>query len=511
MNLIDHFDKAVEADPTQICVQDAQERKTYADVQRDSFRIAHAIREMGFEPGTKVAMLSENTAAAFECLVGLLRAGCVWLPVGPNQTTEDTVAMLANSDAQLLLYSTRSRAAASEIVRSCHSLRKALAIDGDDRYAPSLMFTIRGAPDTDPLVYRASDDVVTLISSGGTTGRPKGAMMTNRCWETFIAGLMVRYYGVRPVHLISSPITHTAGGAAIAFSALSATTVLLERFDPERLMTAIERHRVTHLFLPPAAIRLMTSHPDVRNHDYSSLRFFIFGGAPMPVETLKEAVAIFGPVMTTAFGQTETLGDVTFMPPADIVEALAHGHEERLRSCGRATPFMKVAVMGDDGRLLKPREVGEIVVRGDQVMKGYYNDDAETERAALLGWHHTGDLGYRDEEGFFYLVDRKRDVIISGGFNVFPSVIERVVRQHPAVRECAVVGVPDEDFGEVPVAILEPHDGAVIDPAEVRALCEMKLSPLQRPRVVEIWPQLPRGHGGKLSRRFVRDRVLSGA
>jgi acyl-CoA synthetase (AMP-forming)/AMP-acid ligase II len=322
---------------------------------------------------------------------------------------------------------------------------------------------------------------------------------------------MVRYYGVRPVHLISTPITHTAGGAALALTALCATHVLLERFDPQKIMAAIEQHRVTHLFLPPAAIRLLTKHPDVRNHDYSSLRFFIFGGAAMPLETLKEAVDIFGPVMTTAFGQTETGGDVTFLLPDEIAEAIRRGDDERLRSCGRATPFMRVGIMDEDGLLLDACVTGEIVVRSDQVMKGYYNDSAETVRAAKFGWHHTGDLGYRDKDGYYYLVDRKRDVIISGGFNIFPSTIEDVIRQHAAVRDCAVVGMPSEDWGEIPVAVVEPHERALVDAAQIRALCEEKLSPLQRPRSIEVWPKLPRGHGGKISRRFVRDRLVAGA
>jgi acyl-CoA synthetase (AMP-forming)/AMP-acid ligase II len=508
VNLTAHFDNAVGNDPERVCVLDGRTGRTYAEVQRDSYRIAHVVKGMGIDAGAKIAMLSDNSVLSFECIIGILRAGCVWMPIGPNQAVEDIVALVANSRAELLLYTHEHTRAASEIVHCCGSLRSAVTIDGSDRYAPSLSAMMVSVSDTDPQIHRDSDDLATLINSGGTTGRPKGVMMTHRCWETFIAGLMLRYHGIRPVHLICSPIMHTAGGAALAFSALGATTVLLDRFHPERIMTAIERHGVTHLFLPPAAVRLLIKHPDIGNHDYSSLRFFIFGGAPMPMDTLKEAVEIFGPVMTTAFGQTETGGDVTFFGPDEIMDAVARGDEERLRSCGRATVFMRVEIMGKEGRLLPHGEIGEIVVRSDQVMKGYYNDSAETANASRSGWHHTGDLGYRDSDGYFYVVDRKRDVILTGGFNVFPSAVERVLRQHPAVRDCAVVGIPDGDWGEVPVAVLETQEHAVVDVDELASLCAQQLSPLQRPRSIEVWSELPRGHGGKISRRFVRDRLM---
>ncbi|HZF30851.1 MAG TPA: AMP-binding protein [Gammaproteobacteria bacterium] len=509
MNLLDYFDKSAAAHADRVCAKDAIASRTYRDVQLASFRLANVLRDLGVDPQTRVAILSENTAAAFECVVGVLRAGCTWVPIGTNQSVDATIAMLDGTDTQVMLYSRRHAKKAHDAIARCRSLRHTICVDHEDGYSPALQSLLVEAAEADPRIEPSPNDVVTLLSSGGTTGKPKGVMMTNRCWEMVIASFMVRYQHDHAVHLVAAPITHAAGGAALALCALGFTNVLIDGFEPTKVLSAIERHRVTLLGLTPTAIRLLVKHPSAREHDYASLRFFIYAGAPMPIETIKEAIDVFGPVMTTAFGQTETGHDVTFMSPIDLATAHAGGDDVRLRSCGRPTPFVRVEVMSDRGELLGPNEIGEIVVRGDQLMTGYYNDAAETARASRGGWHHTGDLGYRDRDGLFYLVDRKRDVIIRGGFNVFPSEIEAVIRQHAAVRDCAVVGLPDDDWGEVPAAVVEA-DSAALDVGELQALCRSKLALLQLPRSFEIWPELPRGQAGKVSRSLVRERLVAG-
>ncbi len=275
-------------------------------------------------------------------------------------------------------------------------------------------------------------------------------------------------------------------------------------------MQAIERHRVTHLFLPPTAIYRLLAHPDVRNHDYSSLRFFTYASAPMAPEKVKEAMDVFGPVMTSGFGQSESGVNVTHLSPRDHVRILASGDERRLTSVGRATLFNRVEIMDDAGALLPPETVGEIVLRGDQLMSGYYNNPEETERADAFGWRHTGDMGFKDAEGWVFLVDRKRDMIISGGFNVFPAVVEKVLVTHPDVQDCAVVGTPDDEWGERVTAVVEAKAGCVIDPADVMAFGRERLGGVNAPKQVLVWPELPRSPVGKVLRRKVREHFWQG-
>src|SRR6185312_5687765 len=280
--------------------------------------------------------------------------------------------------------------------------------------------------------------------------------------------------------------------------------------DPARVMRAIEEHRVTHLFLPPTAVYRLLAHPDVRKYDYSSLCYFNYASAPMAPEKIKEAMEVFGPVMMTGFGQTELGPNTTFFSPEDHRCVLASGDERRLASVGRATLLARVEVMDDEGHLLPPETHGEIVVRTSAVMKGYFKDPAETARASAYGWHHTGDIGFKDREGWVYLIDRKRDMLISGGFNIFPSEIEKAVVAHPAVQDCAVVGAPHPQWGEAVTAVVELKAGASVATQELEAFCRARLASYKVPKSFELWPELPRSAAGKVLRRKVRERFWQG-
>ncbi|MGH8229946.1 MAG: AMP-binding enzyme, partial [Steroidobacteraceae bacterium] len=251
-------------------------------------------------------------------------------------------------------------------------------------------------------------------------------------------------------------------------------------------------------------------HPDVRQHDYSSLRYFNYASAPMALEKVKEAMDVFGPVMMTGFGQTELGPNTTFFSPEDHRAVLAAGDDRRLTSVGRPTLFARVEVMDESGALLGPETPGEIVVRTSAIMKGYYKNPEETARACAHGWHHTGDIGFKDRDGWVFLVDRKRDMLISGGFNMFPSEIEKAVVAHPAVQDCAVVGVPDADWGEAVKAVVELKPGSSVADGELAAFCRSRLASYKVPKSFEIWPELPRSAAGKVLRRKVRERFWQG-
>jgi acyl-CoA synthetase (AMP-forming)/AMP-acid ligase II len=330
-------------------------------------------------------------------------------------------------------------------------------------------------------------------------------MMLNRSWEAMTLGCQILMRAEQPVHLVAAPMTHAAGGSALAYAPLGMTNVMLPGFEPKLVMEAIERHRVTHLFLPPTAIYRLLAHPDVRRHDYSSLRYFTYSSAPMALTKLKEAVEIFGPVMTNSFGQSETGLNGTFLSPAEVARAVAEGDDRMLASVGRAGPLFRVEIMDDEGNLLPPGTPGEIVMRSSQIFAGYYKNPEETERARAFGWHHTGDIGVKDAQNYLYVVDRKKDMIISGGFNVYPADVERVVADHPAVQDCAVIGVPHEEWGELVTAVVELKQGAAASAEEIITWCRARLSGIKAPKAVQFTSELPRSPVGKVLRRKVRE------
>jgi acyl-CoA synthetase (AMP-forming)/AMP-acid ligase II len=305
-----------------------------------------------------------------------------------------------------------------------------------------------------------------------------------------------------PVNLVAAPMTHAAGPLALASMALGGTVVVLPRFEPAEVLQAIARHRVTYMFLPPTAIYMLLADPNVREADVSSLEYISYAGAPMSLDRLKEAIEVLGPVMNASFGQTEAPMCVTAMPPHEHLNEL--GGLAHPGSCGRANLLSVVEIMDDEGKILGPGERGEIVVRGPLVMQGYYKNPQATQEVSTFGWHHTGDIGVRDEHGWFYVVDRKKDMIISGGFNVYPAEVEQALMADPHVQDCAVIGVPDDKWGEAVVAVVEPRSGCTIDVAQMLADARERLGPVKTPKRIEIMASLPRSNAGKVLRAELR-------
>jgi acyl-CoA synthetase (AMP-forming)/AMP-acid ligase II len=256
------------------------------------------------------------------------------------------------------------------------------------------------------------------------------------------------------------------------------------------------------MFLPPTAVYMLLAEPTVRTADLSSLEYISYAGAPMSLDRLKEAIAVLGPVMNASFGQTEAPMCVTAMPPHEHLDT--NGELAHPGSCGRPNLLSIVEIMDDEGNILPPGERGEIVVRGPLVMQGYYKNPEATAEVSTFGWHHTGDIGVRDADGWFYVVDRKKDMIISGGFNVYPAEVEQALMADPQVQDCAVIGVPDEKWGEAVVAVVEPRAGQTIDVEALLAATRERLGPVKAPKSIEVIAQLPRSNAGKVQRSELR-------
>ncbi|WP_311268189.1 AMP-binding protein [Sphingobium sp. WCS2017Hpa-17] len=505
MRMIDYFDRGLRIAHDRPCMIEGDRQKTYAEVAQRVNAIAALLIADGFAPGAHAAVLSGNAMAAFEAVLGILRADGVWAMANNRASVAENAYLFDLLDVDTLFVHSEVADRVAEFRAQCPNIRRYIALDRAFDEA-DFFLEDRLEPDAPPVPQRRAGDpqeLGFLANTGGTTGRSKGVMLTNGNWQALVSSLAASMpMKTPPVNMVAAPMTHAAGPLALASMALGGSVVILPKFDPQPVIDAIEQHRVTYMFLPPTAIYMLLSHPGVAQADFSSLQYISYAGAPMSLDRLKEAIAVFGPVMNASFGQTEAPMCVTAMPPHEHLNAagdLAHPG-----SCGRPNLLSIVEIMDDDGNILPPGERGEIVVRGPLVMAGYYKNPQATAEVSTHGWHHTGDIGVRDEDGWFYVVDRKKDMIISGGFNVYPAEVEKALLAHDAVQDCAVVGIPDEKWGEAVIAFVEPRPGHKPQEATLIAFAREALGAVKTPKRIEIIRQLPRTNAGKVSRAELR-------
>ena len=509
--VIDLIDHGLRREPSRLCLRDRFQSYTHAEVGLASHRIANALRATGLKKGSRVGFFTVNCAQAMVAMIGAFRAGAVWLPVHPRNMREENGEFLAGNQCELLFFHSRMAEDARQFLQTVPSLKTIVCLDAPHGGMPAMMDWAASQPDHFRDESLGPDDIAWVKGTGGTTGRPKSVLVTNRC----AAALFATFNWCLPlptghVTLAAAPISHGAGTYALCGLCNGGTIVLIEKAEPRTVIAAISEHAITTVFLPPTVIYGILALAEVRDQTYPSLRYLIYSAAPMSPDRLREAIDVFGPVLTQIYGQTEAPAMLTVLRPEEHVVAKHEALRKRLTSCGRPTPFVMLDIMDDEGRLLGPDEPGEIVVRGELVMQGYRDDPVETARVSQFGWHHTGDIGVKDRDGYFYIVDRKKDMIISGGFNIFPSEIEQVLWKHPAIMDCAVVGAPDEKWGEAVTAVVELKPGCSVGEADLLAFCRDALGSLKTPKRVEVWPALPRSSVGKVLRKDIRERFWKG-
>ncbi len=517
MRIVDYLDKGASLDPDRPCLTTDGESLTYAEVQALSDRVAAALVARGVRPGDKVAVLSGNDPVAFTSVLAISRAGAVWCPVNPRNEAAENRELLDLFDCSALIYHPAYADLVARIVPDLPRLTTLACLADEATVEGALGWTAflgdgDGPVEQQPGRPGQGDPVglAAIVGTGGTTGRPKGVMLTDTNLETMSAMTLIGYpFEGRPVYLALAPLTHAAGVLCFPVLALGGEIVVMRSPDVGGFLDHVERHRVTHTFLPPTLIYMVLAHPSLDQRDLSSLQCFWYGAAPMSAARLEEALSRIGPVMAQLFGQSEAPMMVSMMSPADHFRSDGSIAVERLSTAGRPAPLVTVAVMSDDGRLLPVGERGEIVVRSSLVMAGYYRDPEATAEASRHGWHHTGDIGFLDAEGFLSIVDRAKDMIITGGFNVYSTEVEQALMQHRDVRDCAVLGLPDDKWGERVVAVLQAAEGAELDVEQVTGFVKSRIGSVKTPKQVAIWTDLPRSKVGKVLKTEIRSRLLA--
>jgi acyl-CoA synthetase (AMP-forming)/AMP-acid ligase II len=368
---------------------------------------------------------------------------------------------------------------------------------------------IRENPADDAFWPVSPEDLFMTIYTSGTTGNPKGAMLTH---ANLTAASLCEGYEYR---LVPSDICMTCvplffiggwGSTCIPFLLRGCTQHILS-FDPEAVLRQIHEEKVSCVIMVPTIINILCNHPDVNKYDYSSLRAIPFAGSALPVEHWRRAEEVFGKVMFSAYGFTEGCGTVCLLQPEDVDTGGDEKAVQRLASCGKAMAQTAMKLIDEKGKdiPLGSEEVGEILVKGPTILKGYWKQPEATEEALKNNWFHTGDLARRDEDGFYYIVDRKKDMIITGDINVYPREIEEVIYTHPAVMDCSVIGVPDPKWGETIKAVITLKEGMTTSPDEIIRLCTKNLAPFKKPTSVDIVDDMPRTASGKILKRELRD------
>ncbi|MDB5718122.1 MAG: AMP-dependent synthetase, partial [Sphingomonas bacterium] len=478
MRPIDFFDKGVELGPDRVALIEGDTRLTFAELQAESCRFAAALRRDGAERQSTVAIYAPNHWTVLVALLGLWRAGAKWIPVNARNSLQDNIAYLDYCRCDRLFYHSSVQAEVDLLRASVPSLKTLVCLDqpnGADRSLVQFMDGVAAADFVDDVdCFGNLNELVGIFATGGTTGPSKGVQVNNIGWGTMLATAATALETGDPhkVCLVVAPLTHAAGPVSTVMLSLGATNIVLPGFDAAKVIRYVQEHKVTHMYLPPTAVYMLLDHPDARGADFSSLKRFLVVGSPIAPDKLRQAVEMFGPCLCQAYGQVESPMVMTWLPPEDVAAAAAGDRPERLASCGKATTHVRLGIMDDEGVLLPAGERGEIVARGPLVSLEYFELPDATAEAHRDGWHHTGDVGYRDKAGYFYIVDRKKDMIITGGFNVFSAEVEAAVMELPEVMEAAVIGVPDPKWGEAIKACIVPAAGATVDPAAVIAHCK---------------------------------------
>jgi long-chain acyl-CoA synthetase len=484
---------------------------TWAEMDTRSSRVARGLLAAGLTAQDRVAFIDKNGPEYFEVLFGGGKANVVNVAVNWRLAPAEMAYIVNDAAARLLFVGPDFLPHLDEIEGALKRVEKIVVIGGHPRHE-SYDAWLRHHPADDPDAPTAADDVAMQLYTSGTTGLPKGAMLTNANLGTLVPFVGPWWsFDETTINLVCMPLFHIGGsGWALVGMAVGGHSILFREFAPAEILAALERHRVTNALFVPAMLQVLAAVPGAAARDYSALRSIVYGASPITNEVLTRAMQVFGCPFIQVYGLTETTGAITQLPASD--HAIEGPKARLLRSAGRAFPWVELRIVEPStGADRAPGEVGEVWTRSVQNFKGYWARPDETARTVTDdAWLKTGDAGYLDADGYLFLTDRVKDMIISGGENVYPAEVENALAEHPAVADVAVIGVPDDRWGETVKAVVVPRPGVDVDPHAIIAYARERLAHYKCPTSVDVAASLPRNPSGKLLKRELREPYWKG-
>jgi long-chain acyl-CoA synthetase len=513
VNSFAFLDKATRQRGDAPAIVHGDETLSYAAFHARALAIGGNLHRLGCKPGDRVAFCLANSPRVLEVIYGCFAGGLVVVPINARLHPREMAYIVANSGARVLVHGSEYQAGIVEAIDAFDGLDHRICLGSADG-ALSYDTLLEPAHALAEAVEVEATDPCWLFYTSGTTGRPKGAIWNHRMVRCVVMNYLADLHNIQPgeVVLHAAPMSHGSGIVALPAIARGATQVVLEpaSFEPKSLFATIERHKVGHVaFLAPTQIIKMLEEFEPGAFDLSSLKAITYGGAPIHVVHLRRAIEAFGPVFVQLFGQGEAPITITGMT-AQRHQELLDADDPRIGSAGQIRTDVEAHCVDEDDKPLPSGEAGEVVVRGDVVMPGYWNNPEASAEALRGGWLHTGDIGMFDEAGYLFLLDRAKDMIISGGNNVYPREVEEIIVQHPAVANVCVVGIPDPYWGEAVHAVVVAEPGAQVTAKDIIAHCANHLAGYKKPKAVDFVDALPVSGYGKILRREVREKYWQG-
>lgn len=499
--------------PDRVAVIQDSTKITYAQFDQRTNRLANALLRLGSTKGDRIIVLHHNCYQYIEIYFALAKAGMPIVPLNYRHNPTEMLHVVTDSGAKTILFGKEYLSTVEMIKREMPSVENFICIDANLPEIQNYEEIISEASSKEPLLSINEEDLAILSYTGGTTGRPKGVMTTHRniitsCYNTALERLLTPKDILLNVH----PIFHAGGANSMfAFFFVGATNVILNtsRIDIDIILKAIQDYKINHLLLVPTLILSIIEHPNIESYDFSNLKTIYYGTSPISLTPLKKAMRLFKCNFSQTYGMTETFVPITILKPEDHKLDGGPEEDERMTSAGREVMGVKVKIV-DNGQEVKKGEIGEVVVKGNNVMKGYWNQPELTKEVLEDGWLHTGDMGKMDDLRYLYIVDRKKDMIISGGENIYAKEVENVLSAHPAVAEAILIGVPDDKWGEVGMGIVVKKKGTEVSEDELIAFCKERLASYKKPRIIEFVDELHKSAAGKVLKHEIRKKYWEG-
>jgi long-chain acyl-CoA synthetase len=497
-------------DRTAIVFQD--QRLTFRELNVRSNKLGNALLSIGLKKGQKVAVLMNNCLELVESLTGIPKAGLAIVPLNARQSGQEHAYILNDAEADALIVGANLFPVIDPVLSTVPRLRQVVLVGGE-KGGLEYHDLVNRQPGTLPEIEVDEDDIDRIHYTSGTTGKPKGVVVTFQItYDRLVNTLLNLDQPILPsdVNLNIGPLTHAAGLMMSTYSIRGAANVVLDKFDIELVFQTIEKEKVTAVLFIPTMMNMILMHPKLHTYDLSSLKRIWYGTAPMAPEKLREGIKIFGNIFRQNYGLTEAPQPITYLGPEDHIIDGTEKEQRRLASAGKPALGVSLKIVKEDDSGIKPGEVGEILIQTNQLMKEYWKNPEATAEAFRGGWFHTGDMATLDEDGFIYIMDRKHDMIISGGFNIYPREVEDAIMTHPQVAEAAVIGVPDDIWGESVKAFVVAKPGGALSEEDIIESCKKELASYKKPKSVAFVSELPKNAYGKVLRKVLKEPFWKG-